>query len=224
MGEAGDKILTRSGTTAEHLVRAIADAIMAGEWQPGDKLDEIGLAARFSVSRTPIREALSQLGATGLVEKRPNRGAVVSSVSEAHLASMFEAMAELEAVCARLAAGRMTLEERQELESAHKASAALVRAGDMEAYETHNIAFHTRLYEGAHSPHIFELVTNTRSRLAPFRRAQFRLPTRLSQSFLEHEAIVTAILRGDSAAAEQAARAHVSIVSEASASITAHRG
>ena len=57
----------------------------------------------------------------------------------------------------------------------------------------------------------------TRSRLAPFRRAQFMLPGRLAKSWEEHDAIVTAIMRGDAAAAGKAARAHVSIVSEASA-------
>ncbi|TIS32657.1 FCD domain-containing protein, partial [Mesorhizobium sp.] len=80
-----------------------------------------------------------------------------------------------------------------------------------------NTEFHTRLYRGAHSKHIYELTVMTRSRLAPFRRAQFMLPGRLAKSWQEHDVIVTAIMRGDSAAAGQAAKDHVSIVSEASA-------
>ena len=184
---------------------------------PATKLDEMSLAARFEVSRTPIREALGQLGAMGLVDRRPNRGAIVAVVTQEHLSSMFESMAELEGICARFSAERMTPDERRALEREHQASARLVHLGAEEDYEAHNTEFHTRLYGGAHSKHIYELTTLTRSRLAPFRRAQFRLPGRLAKSWDEHDAIVTAIMRGDAAAAGAAAKAHVSIVSEASA-------
>lgn len=206
----------RSGTTVEQMVRAIADLIVTGAMQPGDRLDEISLANRFEVSRTPVREALSQLCAMGLVDRQPNKSAVVTNVTQKHLTSMFEAMAELEGICARLCAERMTVEERKLLEAEHLASAHLVHRGAEEEYEAHNTEFHSRLYYGAHSDHITELVTQTRARLAPFRRAQFRIAGRLAQSFAEHDKIVTAILRADGAAAGQAAYAHVSIVREAS--------
>jgi DNA-binding GntR family transcriptional regulator len=199
------------------MVRAIADGIVTGMLHPGEKLDEATLAARFEVSRTPVREALRQLSAMGLVDRRPNRGAIVAVVTQKHLASMFESMAELEAICARLAAERMTPAERRELELQHQAAARLVYLGAEEAYEAHNTEFHSRLYAGAHSSHVEELTVLTRSRLAPFRRAQFRLPERLEKSWREHDAIVSAILQGDGIAAGTAAKAHVSIVSEASA-------
>ncbi|WP_307226239.1 GntR family transcriptional regulator [Pararhizobium capsulatum] len=208
--------IVRSGTTVEQMVRAIADLIVTGAMQPGDRLDEISLANRFEVSRTPVREALSQLCAMGLVDRQPNKSAVVTNVTQKHLASMFEAMAELEGICARLSAERMTVEERRLLEAEHLASARLVHRGAEEEYEAHNTEFHSRLYHGAHSDHVTELVTQTRARLAPFRRAQFRIAGRLAQSFEEHDRIVTAILRADGSAAGQAAYSHVSIVREAS--------
>ena len=209
--------LVRTGKTVESLMRAIADDIVSGRLLPGVRLDESSLAQRYDVSRTPVREALGQLGAIGLIDRRPNRGAVVAVLSDDHLASMFEAMTELEAICARLAAGRMTAAERQELDAIHQAAARLVHSGGEEDYAVHNTDFHSRLYAGAHNPHLFELVSLTRSRLAPFRRAQFRIPGRLSKSWSEHDAIVTAILRGDAAGAEAAARVHVAIVSDATA-------
>jgi DNA-binding GntR family transcriptional regulator len=209
--------LVRTGTTVDQMVRAIADHIVTGALKPGDKLDEVSLALRFEVSRTPIREALGQLGAMGLVDRRPNRGAIVTVVTQDHLSSMFESMAELEGICARFSAERMTPDERRAIERGHQASARLVHLGAEEDYEAYNTEFHTRLYLGAHSKHIYELTTATRNRLAPFRRAQFRLPGRLAKSWDEHDAIVTAIMRGDAAAAGAAAKAHVSIVSEASA-------
>ncbi len=213
---ATGKELVRTGDTVNQMVRAIADQIVTGELRPGDRLDEASLAARYEVSRTPVREALGQLSAMKLVDRRPNRGAIVTVVTQDHLYSMFEGMAELEGICARLSAERMTADERRQLEQQHQDSTHLVHRGAEEDYEAHNTEFHTRLYVGAHSPHIYELSTLTRSRLAPFRRAQFRLPGRLSKSWDEHDAIVSAILRGDCAGAGSAAKAHVTIVSEAS--------
>jgi len=199
------------------MVRAIADRIVTGYLRPGERRDEVSLAARFDVSRTPVREALGQLSAIGLVERRPNRGAIVAVVTQEHLASMFESMAELEAICARFCAERMTGAERRSMEMEHQASARMVQLGAEEDYEYFNTEFHSRLYRGAHNTHIHDLTVATRSRLAPFRRAQFMLPGRLAKSWQEHDLIVTAIMRGDAAAAGKAAWNHVSIVSEASA-------
>jgi DNA-binding GntR family transcriptional regulator len=213
----GRKGLIRAGTTVDQMVRAIADRIVTGALKPGEKLDEISLASRFEVSRTPVREALGQLSAMGLVERRPNRGAIVAVITQEHLASMFEGMAELEAICARFSAERMTSAERRMLDQEHQASKRLVHLGADEEYEAYNTQFHTCLYRGAHSNHIYEITAVTRSRLAPFRRAQFRLPGRLAKSWDEHDAIVNAIMRGDGTTAGAAARAHVTIVHDASA-------
>ncbi|MBV1707959.1 MAG: GntR family transcriptional regulator [Hyphomicrobiales bacterium] len=206
----------RSGTTVEELVRAIADDIVSGTWLPGARLDEVGLARRHAVSRTPVREALARLVAMGLVESRPNRGALVAKLGEDHLRSMFEAMTELEGICARLAAQRMSASERSRLEALHHAAMRLVHLGAEEDYARHNADFHSRLYDGAHSVHVCELAVITRRRLAPFRRAQFRMPGRLVKSWDEHDTIVRAIMRADVAGAEAAARAHVATVSDAS--------
>lgn len=209
--------LTRTGTTVEDMVSAISDAIVTGQYLPGDRLDEVGVGKRFGVSRTPVREALSQLAAIGLIERRPNRGAVVSRVSNEKLAAMFETLAELEAVCARLAAERMSIVERRALEQAHQHSVSLVRAGALGPYETFNARFHQMIFEGARNAHLVELANLTRSRLAPFRRALFRLPSRLSISFDEHANIVTAVMQGDGPGAERAMREHILVLDDPSA-------
>ncbi len=95
-------------TRAEELRLQLADEIVRGVLPPGAALDETDIARRFNVSRTPVREALRQLVASGLVEARAHRGAVVAQPSIERLTGMFEAMAELEALCAGLAAERMT--------------------------------------------------------------------------------------------------------------------
>ncbi|MCJ9673796.1 GntR family transcriptional regulator, partial [Neorhizobium sp. SHOUNA12B] len=73
MKQARRREVIRTGTTVEQMVRAIADMIVTGALLPGEKLDEISLASRFEVSRTPVREALRELGAMGLVGREPNR-------------------------------------------------------------------------------------------------------------------------------------------------------
>lgn len=222
MKQAQRREIIRAGTTVEHMVRAISGLIVTGNLKPGEKLDEGSLASRFDVSRTPVREALRQLGAMGLVKREPNRSAVVTTIDADHLNSMFEAMAELEGICARLAAQRMTIEERRNLETEHRASHRLIQDCAEEDYAAFNTRFHTALYLGAHNTHIYEMVTQTRSRLAPFRRAQFHLSGRLTRSFEEHEAIVTAILHADGNAAGSAAYSHVAIVQTAAANVVAN--
>eukprot|EP01030_Chromulinospumella_sphaerica_P033266 gene33266-34111_t len=100
---------THSATLREEIEEMIA----VGTLKPGQHLDETELAARFGVSRTPIRETLIQLASMGLVVIRPRRGAIVAELGPQQLVEMFEMMSELEATCGRLAARRMTREEQQ---------------------------------------------------------------------------------------------------------------
>src|SRR5260221_13923928 len=118
---------------AFRLKQSIEDAVIAGEFLPGDRLDEASLAERFGVSRTPIREALLQLGAEGFIDVRPRRGAIVSIPSPQRLIEMFETMAELEAACGTLAARRLTAEDEKLIEAAHLACVGVAANGDPEA-------------------------------------------------------------------------------------------
>jgi DNA-binding GntR family transcriptional regulator len=208
--------LDRDGrkTRAEALRLQLADEIVRGVLAPGAALDETEIARRFLVSRTPVREALRQLAASGLIELRPHRGSVVARPSAAHLSGMFEAMAELEALCARLAAERMTAADRRILDHWHEALRALIRDGDPQRCHEINEAFHATIYAGAHNAYLAEITLATRVRVQPFRRAQFRNLGRLAKSHLEHDRVVTAIARGDKDSAAQAMRDHIMTVRE----------
>src|SRR5256886_17415239 len=98
----------KSGTRAEKLREAIEESIATGAFAPGMHLEETELAQRFGVSRTPLREALIQLSSMGIVALRPRRGAAVAELTPPRLPDMFEAMAELGAMCGRLAARRLS--------------------------------------------------------------------------------------------------------------------
>lgn len=202
----------RAVTRTEELRLQIADDIVRGRLAPGTALEEVDIAKRYGVSRTPVREALRDLAASGLVEARPHRSALVAQPSLDRLRGMFDVMAELEALCAGLSAVNMTPTERAHLQAIHAELADLTRRGDQGGYTVLNERFHTTLYAGAHNDYLSELTLATRARLQPFRRAQFRNLGRLALSYLEHDRVVSAILRGDKAEAAAAMRAHINTV------------
>ena len=199
-------------TRAEELRLQLADEIVRGALPPGAALDETDIARRFNVSRTPVREALRQLVASGLVDSRAHRGALVARPSIERLNGMFEAMAELEALCAGLAAERMSPVERNRLEAIHEELRVLSHAGNPDRFHEVNERFHNTIYAGAQNDYIAEITLATRVRVQPFRRAQFRNLGRLAKSHAEHDRVVVAILRGDKTGAAAAMRAHIELV------------
>jgi DNA-binding GntR family transcriptional regulator len=199
-------------TRAEELRLQLADEIVRGVLAPGAALDETDIARRFSVSRTPVREALRQLAASGLIDARAHRGAVVARPSIERLTGMFEAMAELEAMCAGLAAERMTPADRHRLEAVHEELRVLSHAGNPDRFHEVNERFHNTIYAGSQNAYIAEITLATRVRVQPFRRAQFRNLGRLAKSHAEHDRVVIAILRGDRTGAAAAMRAHIELV------------
>jgi DNA-binding GntR family transcriptional regulator len=202
-------------TLAEKLATAIADGILDGTLRPGERLDELTLAQQHGVSRTPVREALRQLTASGLIDMRPRKGAVVSKATPEQIESLFVAMAEMEATCARLCALSMTPIERRRLQARQEAMMELAAAGGPEAYSDANVAFHSAIYAGAHNAPLADYAMSLRRRVGPFRRAQFRMEGRLRRSNEEHGAVVRAILAGDAAGAHAAMLHHVSLVEDA---------
>ncbi len=197
------------GLLSDRIRNALSDAIAAGDLAAGTALDEQLLADRYGASRTPVREALRQLAASGLVEIRPRRGVVVAQLTPQRIADMFEASAEIEALCARLAAYRMTPMERGALMDLHEESAAAVAAGDVDAYDRLNRSFHEALYAGTHNSFLAEQALALRERLAAFRRTQLRQGDRIHRSRDEHGDILTALAEGDGECAGRRMRAHM---------------
>jgi len=194
---------------SEQIRRALADDIVAGRLPPGMRLDEQGLAERFATSRTPIRDALRQLAATGLVEIRPRRGVAVTAIAPDAIQELFEALAAVEYHCARLAALRMSPGERHRLKELLDAGRAAAEAGDSETYVDINYAFHSLIYDGARNRSLRDIAEGLRRRLAPFRSAAFRSTDRMVSSLREHAAIVAAVLAEDGPAAGEAMQGHI---------------
>lgn len=204
----------RNMRISDKLREQIEEQIATGEYAPGSSLDEATLVEQFGVSRTPIREALIQLAAEGLIEIRPRRGAIVTSIGPARLIEMFEVMAELEAMCGRLAARRMTAQEREELTQAHLACEEARANQDSDQYFYCNEQFHAAIYAGSHNSFLKEQANQLHRRLRPYRRLQLRVRDRMSVSYKEHSAVVNAITTGDADAAAAALREHVVVQGE----------
>jgi DNA-binding GntR family transcriptional regulator len=209
------KISPLDGTTrADRLADAIASSVLSGEFRPGLRLDEKTLAERYAVSRTPVREALRQLASTGLIDIKPRRGATVVRATSAQIETLFGAMAEIEATCARLSAMSMTPLQRRRLASFHESMEKFVLKDDGEGFAAANLTWHSQIYLGAHNSIVADFAAGLRRRLAPFRRAQFRTEGRLPHSHEEHKKVVDAILDGDAPAAHAAMFHHMSLVEE----------
>ena len=201
-------------TRAESLREAIEESIATGAFPPGMHLDETELAQRFGVSRTPLREALIQLSSVGIIAMRPRRGAVVAEITPQRLLEMFDVMAELEAMCGRLAARRMSDGDHAALLQAHEACKAACQSGDSDAYYHQNELFHYAIYAGSHSGFLTEQSTAMHRRLRPYRRLQLRVRNRVANSFNEHSGIVDALLAGDAEQASERLRAHILVQGE----------
>jgi DNA-binding GntR family transcriptional regulator len=197
------------GGLADDVCRRIADEIVLGNLAPGTRLDEVTLAGRFKVSRTPVREALKQLAIMGLVETRRNRGSVVAAMTVDQLDQMFEAIGELEAACARHAALRMTDADRARLRELHAEGRSAMQAGDNERYDAANLELHATIIRGCYNPVLIDLATGLRHRVSSFRRTQFRNLERMGESFEEHSVIVDAILAHDVVTAYREMRSHL---------------
>lgn len=202
-------IAPRAGTVAARLHRELLDLVISGELRPGDSLSEVALAERFAVSRTPVREAIQRLADSGLAERGARRSYVVRALQVDAFDDAFEALAEIEALAAGLAAHRMSEVERRRLEDIVADGEALSRSGDGHAYAANNVALHDAVLAGAHNRTITEMAELVRLRLSPYRDQQFVRSDRLVSSQAEHSALVSALLARDADAATRLMRRHL---------------
>jgi len=198
---------------AERLKGLLERQIVTGEIKPGEKLEELEIAARYDVSRTPVREALVMLEAINLVERRPRQGAVVKGITFTRLIQMVEVLAELDAFAGRLAAKRLKEKERKELEAA---LAACVEAQDADPddYYNANVRFHKAIYAATYNSVLIEKVVDSGERLEPFFRTQHHQPGWIDKSVREHREISDAIISGDGIKAGELLRKHLQFDSD----------
>lgn len=201
-------------TLAESLRQKLEGGIAAGHLEPGSRLDEQEIAQRFGVSRTPVREAFRLMAANNLVELRGRQGAAVRSIKAQVLIEMFQVMAELEGLCARLAARRVSQAWGAEIGQIHQRLIVAGEAGDIDVFYDVNQEFHEAIYEASRNVFLADQTRKLRNQVAAYRRRVTRMPNRIADTVREHEAVMQAILAHDQERAHSAMRDHVNLLGD----------
>lgn len=198
------------------LLSRLRQMIVTGAVLPGDLLAETALAQEFSVSRTPIREALKQLEREGLVEVRSRVGTFVRKPTQREINEMFALKESFEGLAAGLMARRGPVPELEHLKDNVEQSQLAVKRGDTEAYSRLVHDFHSTLVAGADNRKLSEHYDLLMNQLAYQRIVSQTLsqPGRLQNSASEHQAIIDAICSKDPLAAELVMRRHVAASSQ----------
>lgn len=207
-GVVSEEARPRGGRATE-IRTALQEEIETGKLPPGSPLDERALAARFQVSRTPVREALQQLAARDLVRIAPRQGMSVARLSTSQVRAIMETIGELEGMCAKLAARRVDDDLRAQLDAAlqHCQDAAI--QGGTEEYAQANAQFHEVIYVGSRNPYLADLIRTARRQIYRYRLRDFVTKAQINKSMQDHLKVARAIQDGDELAATQQMMLHV---------------
>jgi len=193
----------------------LREAIVAGRFQPSERLVETDLTRVLGVGRSAVRTALARLEHEGLVVHERHRGARVRLVDAREAVEILEARAVLEGLAARQAALRATPAEVEELKGVIEEMRRRLDAGDLLSASDENAVLHRRLLEISGHSTAERLIATLKSQLVRFQYRTIMLPGRSECSFGEHKAIVDAVAAGDPDGAEAAMRTHLSHVADA---------
>lgn len=204
--------ITKKNTRTEILVSEIEKLIVNGSMVPGQRLDEMVLAKKYGVSRTPVREAIRALIAIGLVQNTGKQGSQVAKLSISMLIEMFELMAVLEGMCAQLVARRATKNELFKMQKTHELLEKTFEKGTHKEFYNVNLQFHDLLYNASHTQYLAEETLRLRRRLSPYRMRVTFQPGRMNSTLEEHNKILIAIKKGESELAKNEAISHLRLI------------
>lgn len=197
------------------LVAELREQLFAGNFVPGQRLVEADLAEQFSVSRGTIRSALAELDVEGLIERIPNRGARVRSVSVDEAVEITEVRAALEALCAYKAAASPSEREIANLHEIGLQMADSVKEGNLASYSRFNRQLHSVIIEMSGQKTAAKTISRLRGQVVRFQFQLAQQAGRPADSLRQHLAIIEAVTRRDSKAAAESMRSHLTSVIEA---------
>ena len=203
---------TTSITLTERLFDALQQAIVEGEIPQGSKISEPELARQHGVSRGSLREAMARLEARKLVERKPNLGARVVTLSYEQLIEIFQLREALEGMAARLAAQNMSEREIEELQKLLNQHGEQIAEQHGQAYfqKQGDLDFHYRIVQGSKNKQLIELLCNDLYHLLRMYRYQFGMRSKRSQqAYEEHQYLINAIAARDPEMAELLMRQHI---------------
>lgn len=197
-------------TSADKTFLQLRDDIVEGVIPSGAKLNETELSTRYAVSRALVRESINRLEANHLVERKPNVGARVVTLSKAGLAELYDVRESLEGMAARLATRNMTDDEIDALQSLLSHHFTEVKSGERYYQEAGDLDFHYRIIVGSKNQQLIALLTDGIYHLVRMYRVQLGMAgPRVTTAFDEHKYIVRAIANRDEELAEMLMRRHI---------------
>lgn len=203
-------IINKNSVSLEEAVYLkLEEEILSGKLRRGEQLREIALAERLQASRTPVRGALHRLAEDGLVELCANKGATVIGITAEDIADIYEVRKRLEGLAARLAAERMSEEEKESLkETVELSEFYLARRDDKQSGELDS-EFHNIIFQASGSRHLCKILCDLHKNIKAYRRLSFSKSDRAKKSIAEHKEILEAILSGDPDEAERLTSVHI---------------
>lgn len=204
-----------SNSLHDEVAARLRELIFSGELLPGAFVDEVAIAERLEISRTPLREALKVLAAEGLVRHEQRRGCFVNQVTEQDLDEIFPVIALLEGRCAFEAARNATEADIAALEGLHERLNKHASAGRITLYYEVNFAIHEAIIILANNRWLAQVIADLRKILKLARLQQLHAPGRLQQSLSEHMAVFAALKARDPEGAEAAMKTHLTRQREA---------
>lgn len=197
------------GHTTDRITEGLREAILDGVLAPSTWLRETELAKELSVSRTPVREALSRLSVEGLVTITANQGAMVARMTLEDVLKVYVVRESLEGLAARLAAKHRS---QRNLDNLGNLLARMRRAAEEQAYpELYrlNLAFHRTIREASDNEYVDRFLTHVEHAVRRFGRTTFEVPGRAQEAVEEHARILESIGAGDAETAERLAEEHM---------------
>ena len=192
---------------SEEVASYLRQAIMAGEYAPGQSIKAEAIGEQLSVSATPVREALQALRAEGFLDLIPRRGFTVAHMVGEDIRDIFAAHALIAGELAARATARATAADLAELEALHLELMAAAHRGDNEALELKNHQFHRLIYRIAGSNRL-RWALGGFTKYVP-RRFYSQIEGWPSTTAQDHSAVLEAIARGDADAARAAMARHI---------------
>ncbi len=198
------------GQSATHWVaERLREAIIGMEFPPGTRLSEGEIAARFDVSRQPVREALISLSRIGLVQVLPQRGTIVTKISTRHMMQVRIAREALETAVVQRACDRFDPIIRSSIDSILESQARAAAEGDHIAIAIADSQFHAALAAGADCEMIWQMVMDVKAHMDRVRHLTLQDRDSMRILVQQHQAIVDAIDARDPEQAERAMRHHL---------------
>lgn len=200
----------KRGSGVKMVYDLLRDEILDLKLAPGSPVDEVQLAERFKMSRTPIREALVRLSGEGLIETLPNRSTMVASIDFLNLNTLFDALVLMYRVTTRLAAQNHRPEDLTIIRGFHAEYAAAVQARDTLRMIATNAAFHAAIAEAGRNPYFTSLFRRLLDEARRILRLYYQsYEEQFPQRFVEeHAEIIATIEARDIEAADRVGKAH----------------